>query len=122
MLETDYLLVTRMRNFLTQKALDEGKYIVSFGGTHGTATRAIELLFSDERLLAEVAPVLAGSPEAYQLLFRVSGMRHDPKRGTRANHMELVAAEPLDDYLDRWRSANQIVQRAFARWLRNQTA
>jgi hypothetical protein len=50
----DYLLITKLRNLSSADALDSGRFIVSMARTHGTATRGVELLLKDRRLLAEI--------------------------------------------------------------------
>lgn len=117
-LSVDYLLVTRLRNYLSLEALDEGKYIVSFGGTHGTATRAIEILLRDSDTLRKIADHLSGHPASYQLLLKVGGMDHDRLLGTRATKVEIVG-EPiiLDDSQETWRYAARIAQSNLDKWL-----
>jgi hypothetical protein len=119
LLVTDYLLVTRLRNFATQAALDSGHYVVSFGGTHGTGTRAIDLVLSDRSVLRKVSQALRGKRDvvAYQLLFAVGNMLHDPDRGTRARKIDLVDAVLLDDSEERWRTAQSVIRPRLAEWL-----
>lgn len=118
-LDSDYLLVTRLRNFLTQKAYDTGQYLVSFGGAHGTGTRAIELLLSDNSVLERIAEELGHDPVAYQLLLRVGRLTHTEREGTRAHAIELVAAELLEDREERWREAAQTILPSINPWLRH---
>jgi hypothetical protein len=108
----DYLLVTKVRNYLSRDATDGGFSIISFGGTHGTGTRALELLFKDHRVLADIADRLQQRPAAFQALFRVSDIDHDRKRGSHARRIELaddVIVLPDRDQV--WRTATDIVQR-----------
>jgi hypothetical protein len=116
-LQCDYLVVTRLRNFLTRNAYDRGSYIMNFGGAHGTGTRALELLLRDESVLRRVAHELRGRPEAYQLLFRVSRLSHDPRTGTRARAIELLDAVKIEDTEERWRIASEIAHPGFHTWM-----
>lgn len=117
LLSEDYLLVTRMRNFLSAEALDSGKFVVSFGGAHGTGTRAVELLIRDKRLMTTVLEELkskqarttgrvGGVPKAYQLLFRIPLIRHRA-RGSIPGALELVDAVVLPDAEATWDHARR---------------
>jgi hypothetical protein len=119
MITEDYLLVTRMRNFLSPAAQAQGRFLVSFGGAHGTGTRAVACLFRDKRLLRQVLEALkqkhreasgqlAGVPKAYQLLFRVSGIKHT-ERGSIPHHLELADAVILGDNESSWDLARRRV-------------
>jgi hypothetical protein len=118
---TDFLLVTRLRNFLTSAATDQGRYIVSVGGAHGTATRTIGLLLNDRAALTKIADSLKGRPQSYQLLLRVSGMRHDMNKGTQATTIELIDAVALPDERRIWQAASQTIEPQIAEWLGQQT-
>lgn len=65
MLLDDYLLVTKLRNYLSRSALEEGRSVISFGGSHGTGTRAIELIFRDKGIMGEIATQLRSKPAAF---------------------------------------------------------
>lgn len=119
MITEDYLLITRMRNFLSPAAQAQGRFLVSFGGAHGTGTRAVACLFRDKRLLRQVLEALkarhreasgqlAGIPKAYQLLFRVSGIEHT-SMGSIPNNLELVDAVILGDNDASWDLARRRV-------------
>ena len=108
----DYLLVTKVRNYLSRDATDGGFSIISFGGTHGTGTRALELLFKDRSLLADIAGKLRHRPAAFQALFRVSDIQHDRTLGSHARQIELVDdVVVLPDRDQIWRTATETVQR-----------
>jgi hypothetical protein len=128
MISEDYLLVTRMRNFLSEEALGLGRFLVSFGGAHGTGTRAVELLLRDRKLLANVLECLrekqvqttgrvGGVPKAYQLLFRVSKIKHGPK-GSIPHALELVDAAILPDRDQVWDLAHRLVLPRLEQWRR----
>jgi hypothetical protein len=122
LLSEDYLLVTRVRNYLSAEALDAGKYIISFGGAHGTATRAVELLLRDKASLMKVAETLGNFPAAFQMLFRVGGMKHDGRRGTRATRIELIEGPVvLPDNYDAWHRACRTASANLRVWLLSQS-
>jgi hypothetical protein len=115
----DYLLITRLRNFLSQSAEERGQFIVSFGGAHGTGTRAVGLLFRNRKLMREVLEALktrhieatgqlAGIPKAYQLVFRVFNIKHS-HQGSIPGALELVDAVVLPDEQRTWDYARRRV-------------
>jgi hypothetical protein len=119
MIAQDWLLITRMRNFLSPVAQSEGKFLVSFGGAHGTGTRAVACLFRDRRLLRhvletlkskhrEVSGQIAGVPTAYQLLFRVIDIEHT-EMGSIPHKLELADAVILEDKEASWDLARRQV-------------
>jgi hypothetical protein len=119
MITEDYLLITRMRNFLSPSAQAQGRFLVSFGGAHGTGTRAVACLFQDRRLLIQILETLrakhrevsgqvAGIPKAYQLLLRVSGIKHN-HMGSIPSHLELADAVVLGDNESSWDYARRRV-------------
>lgn len=108
----DYLLVTKLRNYLSPVALDDGRAVISLGGTHGTGTRAIGLIFRDDDVLRELVEQLRSRPAAFQMLFRVGDIAHDPETGSRARTIELVEnAVVLPDNDSVWRAAAQTLGR-----------
>ena len=112
MLQEDYLLVTKVRNYLSPSAMETDHYIVSFGGTHGTGTRALSLLYRDRGILRKVAEALRTGPAAFQLLLRVGNIDHDPVRGSHARDIQLVRdAVILPDNDAVWRTAAQCVRK-----------
>lgn len=117
LIREDYLLITRTRNFLSADTEHRGQFLVSFGGAHGTGTRAVNLLFHDRRLMARVLGELkakqvqatgrlGGVPKAYQLLFRVSKIKHGPA-GSIPGALELVDAVVLPDKPEVWSFARR---------------
>lgn len=108
----DYLLVTKLRNYLSPVALDDGRAVISFGGTHGTGTRALGLIFKDKDVLRELVDQLRSRPAAFQMLFRVGDIAHDQKAGSHARTIELVEnAIVLPDNDQVWRTAAQTLER-----------
>jgi hypothetical protein len=114
MLEEDYLLVTRLRNYLSEASLDTDHFVVSFGGTHGTGTRALNLLYKDRSVLKKVGDQLHKRPAAFQVLLRVGNMKHDPVAGTHARSI-AIAEDPviLPDRDQMWSSAAKDVRKEF---------
>jgi hypothetical protein len=107
-LTTDYLLVTRMPNFLTTKALGEAHYLLSVGGAHGTGTRAIELLLDDRAVLARLAEgVKRVGQKAFQALFEVGHFDH--AHGTRARAISLIRVAGISGDDGTWRHAAEVV-------------
>lgn len=117
-LTTDFLLVTRIPNFLTPKALGEQHFIVSVAGAHGTGTRAVELLLNDRTILSSIGEELKKlrSPAWYQLVFEVSGLTHREAEGTRARAATLKDAVAIDDDPGMWRDACDAVGPAVLEW------
>jgi hypothetical protein len=124
MLKTDYLLVTRVRNYFSEGWL-AGKFVTSFGGAHGTGTRAVELLAGDRRELAKVRVTLkdlakqAGLqsevPPCFQLLFEVE-IDNDEKRGSRGRRIRLVGQALIDNSDEHWKRAAECIAPARAEW------
>jgi hypothetical protein len=79
-LQSDYLLVTVLPNIFSRRSYEAGDRIVIFGGTHGVATKAVELLFRDSELLGHLRDKVESSPY-WQAVFKVNHVSHDPKGG-----------------------------------------
>jgi hypothetical protein len=131
LLQEDYLLVTRTPNFLSWDAESSGKFLVSFGGAHGTGTRAIDLLFNDRQLMARVLRELkvksnksthrlGGVPSAYQLLFRVSRIKHGAT-GSIPRSLELVDVVVLRNEPEDWKSARRSIAPRLEAWRKTGT-
>lgn len=124
LLKTDYLLVTRVRNYLGGD-WQSGNFIVSFAGAHGTGTRAVELLafdrkalaaaYNDLRRLAKRAGLRTGVPECFQLLFEVK-IENDPEIGSRGTKLQLVGSELIPNDEEQWKYASRCVAPALAEW------
>ena len=94
-LRTDYLLVTKIPNFLTPGSL-AGKTIISFGGTHGVATRATSLLLNSPGLMKRlVDDYHDGRSPHFQALFKATSIIHEPRGGSHAKQLSLEAFVPL---------------------------
>lgn len=94
----NYLLVTRLPNFLTSDfeellQLDPSvwPHLLVFEGNHGLGTRAAELLVGSAGLkaLEEAKSELRGATE-FQVLFRVTGIELTDKGFHRFHKIELV--------------------------------
>lgn len=111
LLQEDYLLVTRARNYLSTGSIDAGHYIVSFGGAHGTGTRALSILYRDRTILRKLSDQLRARPASFQFLLRVGDIAHDPVNGSHARSLELVGdAMILPDSDSIWRTAQESVR------------
>jgi hypothetical protein len=123
-LVTDYLLLTKLPNFLADPTHGSENFIVNFGGTHGIAQRAVTLLLSNRALINKVAdhldidPELAHTwPDAYQVLFRAGDIRHRQARGSHARGLVLVDAVRIDESAEWWMSWNRRIREPLVRWL-----
>lgn len=94
-LETDYLLVSRLPNFLTNRALSEGRTIVSVGGTHGIGTRAVSFVTQSEDFLTRISRYGTSRSLWFQALFEARSIVHNPNLGSRAKSLALVDFVPL---------------------------
>lgn len=79
-LQSDYLLITVLPNIFSRKSYDAGDRIVIFGGAHGVATKAVDLLFREAELLGHLRDKVKNSPY-WQAVFKVDHVSHDPKGG-----------------------------------------
>ncbi|ARP68902.1 hypothetical protein LK07_02935 [Streptomyces pluripotens] len=122
-LRTDYLLVTRLRNFLTADGFAQGHSLVSVAGTHGVGTRALSLLLRDRALLKEIAAVTGRHENpSFQALFRISDIKHDPKAGSRGRRIELVQKPVvIGDSPQQWQEAGRQASHTVQRWLASDT-
>jgi hypothetical protein len=116
LLQSDYLLVTKVPNYLTRTGFESGRSLITFAGSHGTGTRAVELLMRDRAALRRVAEELTPDVHAFQLLFEVGDMLHDSTEGTKARAIRLVACSPLDRPDAVWEEARRAVQSRLPGW------
>jgi len=118
-LRTDYLLVTRLRNFLTAEGFAQGHSVTSIAGTHGVGTHALGLLLRDNAALRSIAETTRGHPSpSFQALLRVIEIDHDERKGSRARRIELIG-EPvlLGDAPQRWETAHRAVRQRVTDWI-----
>jgi hypothetical protein len=120
-LRTDYLLITRLRNFLTPDGFARGHTVVSIAGTHGVGTRALGLLLNDNMLLREIGSVTRERDcPSFQALFRVSDISHDTRTGSHSRKIQLVAPPSLiADNPERWRTAQSVVRSPAEAWIQD---
>ncbi len=121
LLKTDYLLVTRVPNYLGDGRL-AGKFIVNFGGAHGTGTRAVELLVGNRKELARAhnslrdlarrARLQSELPRCFQLLFEIGGIEHDPQLGSRGTEIRLLGSGLIEDNDNQWKDAARLIRPA----------
>ncbi|MBP2339004.1 hypothetical protein JOF41_005182 [Saccharothrix coeruleofusca] len=122
-LVTDYLLLTKLPNFLGEESYGSEQVIVNFGGAHGIGQRAAELLLSRRDVVRKVAEVLdidvhraATWPAAYQALFRVGDISHGVVRGSRARDIVLVDAVRITESPEWWHTWANGVHASLRRW------
>jgi hypothetical protein len=119
LITTDFLLITRVPNFLSLDAQRRGRFLVSIGGAHGTGTRAVQLLLKDKRKMQKTIELLkekhrlatgrvGGVPSAYQLLFRVHPIVHRNGQSIPTG-LELVDAVVLSGKASEWDSARSLI-------------
>lgn len=116
-LRTDYLLITRLRNFLTSDGYAQGHSIVSVAGTHGVATQALGMVLKDNSILRAVSESVGERAcPSFQFLVRIVEIDHDPRLGSRPRKIELVGRPILlDDNPQRWRAAQEVVKKNLER-------
>ena len=116
-LKTDFLLITRLRNCLTNDK--GGSYFTSIGGAHGVGTKAIQLLMGanidrqHRQLLHDIDRELQGASE-FQILIKVSEIDQlvtgfEPKR------LRLEAVVPLHITDKQYAALHQWIQRQLQR-------
>jgi hypothetical protein len=115
LLATDLLLITKVPNFLSMDAFERGRSILSIAGTHGTATRAIEVFLRDRAALSVVARALRPTTQAFQILVEASDILHS-RAGSRARSVRVLDVHDLTRPDAHWRAAHARVTRNFADW------
>ncbi|MGW3992112.1 hypothetical protein ACWEF6_01365 [Amycolatopsis sp. NPDC004772] len=114
---SDYLLITKVPNFLTEQAFQSNRSIVSIAGTHGTGTRAIDRLLSDKGALAAIARQLGPRPQAFQVLVEAGKIEHSSRRGSIAKAVTVLDVKLLDRPDSVWLEAMRSVREDYAKWL-----
>jgi hypothetical protein len=108
-------------NFLTP-AYRDGRVLISFGGAHGTGTRAIMVLLHTESALIDIARMLPPTegrlPESYQLLLRAHPLKHDPEKGSSPVSVQCIDAVRLETRANTsyWDDAQQRVVKRLQAW------
>lgn len=115
----DFLIITKVPNFLTEEAWQRGRAILSVAGLHSTGTRAAALALEDERLLEDLVARVAGLPPGsrwLQIVVAITEIDHFHERGSmpvRATVHDVVSLDLSDEDL---LSARKAVQRSLATW------
>lgn len=117
LLENDFLLITKVPNFLTVEALHSGRSIISIAGSHGTGTRAIDLVLRSRPMLTEISARLRPDARAFQLLVQATGIEHDPRRGSVAKAVRLIDIQQFDRTDSEWAAATRVVGTRRGAWL-----
>lgn len=108
LLKTDYLVVTRLRNFIDDYRA--GYYIVNIGGTHGTGTRAIYLALRSAPIARKLFDQLGQGCTAFQAVFEVE-VRHDHASAKSwPADISLVYATALRDSEAVWAAAHSAIE------------
>jgi hypothetical protein len=118
LLDTDLLLITKVPNFLTPIGYESGRSLISFAGTHGTATRAVDLLLNDRSQLRLIAERLDGDPAAFQIVVEAGKIIHSYGKGSRASSVRVKEIVPFEATEDAWRAGTRIVEQEYGSWLR----
>lgn len=80
LIKSDYLLISRLPNFLSKQSFTLDKSILVVGGIHGTGTEAIQLLLRNKEALMIIAMAKKNNPY-FQSLFFVSDILHSNIEG-----------------------------------------
>lgn len=122
LLDTDLLLITKVPNFLTSTGYESGRSLVSFAGTHGTATRAVGLLLNDRSQLRLIAEQLGGDPAAFQIIVETGRIAHDYRKGSQASAVRVKEIVTFDGTEEAWRTGTRIVEQEYNSWLADVSA
>jgi hypothetical protein len=108
-LATDYLLLTKIPNLLSDQTQGTERFVVNYAGTHGVAQRGVDLALSQQPLIRRIVEDLkidvdraATWPSAFQVIFRVGDIKHDWRRISKATDVRLVCAVRIDESLEWW--------------------
>jgi hypothetical protein len=102
-LVSDWLLVTRLRNFLNQDAFTRGDFILSVAGAHGLGTMAAGMLVRDASMCREIDSRLRHGQAEFQVLVKVAA------DGAQPTEIELVDVQSFEHS-----EADYVAARAFA--------
>jgi hypothetical protein len=115
-LDSDFLLITRVPNFLTSRAQQSGRFIVSVAGVHGVGTRAIGLALRSRKVLTEIAAQIDQGTEAFQILLEARSIVHDPARGSFAKSIAVRNIRSFSCSDDEWSCARRKIQERYTDW------
>ena len=104
-IEESYLIITRMPNLSNEMAWNQKKDLLIFSGTHGTGTRAIELLFKEKAVLKDILDEI-GESKYFQSLLLVPEIIHDDKKhDSLPSNIKHLKSEPMvinDNRVNSW--------------------
>ena len=106
-LRSDYLLITRVPNYLGD-GIGLGRSFVSIAGSHGIGTKAIKLFVRNKNILAKVWSEL-GDPsnqDSFQVLCRANKVV-SRGNGFEATSLELLDVQVIDSFDTKWDSARE---------------
>ena len=95
-LDEDYLIITRVPNFVSDRARQAGRAILSIAGLHGIATRSIGLVLANEALVEELVDFVSRNPW-FQAVVKVTSISHeDVAAGSMATRVELYRMKAIE--------------------------
>jgi hypothetical protein len=95
-LDEDYLVITRVPNFVSDRARQAGRAILSIAGLHGIATRSIGLALADEAIVQDLLDLVSRHPW-FQVVIKVTAISHgDTNTGSLPTRVELYRTCALD--------------------------
>lgn len=106
-LRSDYLLITRVPNYLGD-GVGLGRSFISIAGSHGIGTKAIKLFVRNKYILAKVWSELGGpsNHDSFQILCRAN--RVVPRGNSfEATGLELIDVQVIDSSDIKWESARE---------------
>jgi hypothetical protein len=99
-------------NFLTTTGLQTGRSLISIAGTHGTGTRAIEVLLRDKQSLKQISEAIPQRTQAFQILIEVSKVTHSEVAGSVAHRVHILDMQCFDRPERSWDSARKAFTRS----------
>jgi hypothetical protein len=111
LLQRDYLLITRLRNFIEDYR--NGHYLTSVGGTHGIGTRAVPLVLRSKTLASQLTDAIGISPGSFQAVVEVSVEHDHNKNVSKPTDVNLIYATSLPDDDEIWGHARLQFLRAW---------
>lgn len=119
-LETDYLIITKIPNFLTDLAWQRGRTIVSIAGLHGIGTRAIGLLLQNSAVMNTVMTQIDELPQknqSFQIVIKITEIDHSSADGSEPRAVAFHAVAPLALSKRQIRQAQDTITERYSQWL-----